>query len=139
MKTYKLTDMDWLIRLDVGDEIIKSLSSFSQDEGVKSASFTGIGAVGHLKYGYFDVEKKQYLPAEENISLEVLSLTGNIASVEGAPMVHAHIVVSFPDMSVKGGHLIEGTISVTGEIFLREYDIGIDRVGNERFRLNLID
>lgn len=138
MKKVKLSPNDWLVRLDVGDEIIASLVKFASEEDVKSASFSGLGAVGGLKYGYFDINDREYKVAEESISLEIVNLTGNLARIDGEPIVHAHISVGFPDMSVRGGHLVEGIISITGEIFIRTYDADIERAEEERFGLKLI-
>jgi hypothetical protein len=138
VKKLKLSENDWLVRLDVGDEIVGSIMEFARQEGVKAASLRGIGAVGGLKYGYFDVDDKEYKVAEESISLEIVSLVGNLARIDGEPILHAHIAVGFPDMSIRGGHLVEGTISVTGEIFVRIYDVGIERGKDEQFGLNLI-
>ena len=138
MKTLKLSSNDWLVRLDVGDEIVASLVKFAGDENVKSASISGIGAVGGLKYGYFDINKKEYQVAEETISLEIVNLTGNLARIDGAPILHAHISVGFPDMTIRGGHLVEGIISVTGEIFVHTYDVDIERDEKNQFGLKLI-
>lgn len=138
MKTHELSANDWLVRLDAGDEIITSLLEFTRAAGITAASFTGIGAVGELKYGYFDITKKEYKVAEETISLEIVSLVGNLARIDGEPIVHAHISVGFPDMSVRGGHLVQGVISVTGEIFVRTYRAEINRGRDEFFGLNLI-
>lgn len=138
MKKVKLSGSDWLLRLDAGDEIVASLVKFASEEGIRSASLSGIGAVGGLKYGYFNVSDREYKVAEESISLEIVNLTGNLARIDGAPIVHAHIMVGFPDMAVRGGHLVEGIISVTGEIFVRTYDAEITRGKDERFGLNLI-
>jgi predicted DNA-binding protein with PD1-like motif len=138
VKNVKLSANEWLLRLDVGDEIMKSLLAFARESRLPSASFTGIGAVGELKYGYFDLKAKKYRVAEESISLEIVSLVGNITWLDDDPIVHAHIAVGFPDMTVHGGHLVEGHISVTGEIFIRTYGVEIKRGKDERFNLNLI-
>ena len=138
MKKVKLSPNDWLVRLDVGDEIVASLVKFASEENVISASFSGLGAVGGLKYGYFNINDREYKVAEESISLEIVNLTGNLARIDGEPIVHAHISVGFPDMSVRGGHLVEGIISITGEIFIRTYDADIYRAEEELFGLKLI-
>ena len=138
MKTVKLSDKDWLLRLDFGDEIMKSLMAFAKQNSIASASFTGLGAVGGLKYGYFDLSAKKYRVAEESISLEIVSLVGNIGWLDDDPIIHAHIAAGFPDMTVRGGHLVEGNISVTAEIFIRTYDTAVKRGKDERFGLNLI-
>ena len=138
MKTFKLSTHDWLVRLDAGEEIMTSLAEFAHAGGITAASFTGIGAVGELKYGYFDISKKQYAVAEEKISLEIVSLVGNIARMDDEPIVHAHISVGFPDMSVRGGHLVQGVISVTAEIFVRTYKAEVKRAKDKFSGLNLI-
>jgi len=138
MKKVKLSPNDWLIRLDVGDEIVASLVKFASEENVKSASFSGLGAVGGLKYGYFNINDREYKVAEESTSLEIVNLSGNLARIDGEPIVHAHISVGFPDMSIRGGHLVEGIISITCEIFIRTYDADINRAEEEHFGLKLI-
>lgn len=138
MKKVKLSDTDWLVRLDAGDEIVASLMEFAREEKITGASLTGIGAVGGLKYGYFDIDLLEYQVAEEGISLEIVSLVGNLGRLDGEPILHAHISVGFPDRTIKGGHLVEGIISVTGEIFVRTYPTAIERGKDERFGLNLI-
>ena len=139
MKKQKLSPNDWLLRLDVGDEIIASLVQFAAEENVKSASLSGIGAVGGLKYGYFDINDKEYKVDEESISLEIVNLTGNLGRIDGEPIAHVHIMVGFPDMTVRGGHLVEGFISVTGEILIRTYDADITRAEDDMFGLKLIE
>jgi predicted DNA-binding protein with PD1-like motif len=126
------------VRLDAGDEIVASLLKFAGDENVKSASISGIGAVGGLKYGYFNINDKEYQVAEESISLEIVNLTGNLARIDGAPILHAHISVGFPDMTIRGGHLVEGIVSVTGEIYVHTYDVDIERDEKNQFGLKLI-
>ena len=44
----------------------------------------------------------------------------NISLRDGKPYVHLHVVVSFPDGSTKGGHLIGAHISPIAEIFVVE-------------------
>lgn len=73
---------------------------------------------------------------EENC--EITSLVGNISWTDGAPVVHAHVTLGGQDFSVVGGHLVEGTIGVTGEIWIRAASFPIHR-GPSAFRnLNLI-
>ncbi len=138
VKKTRLSDSDWLLRLDAGDEIVASVVQFAREEGINAASLTGIGAVGGLKYGYFDLETKEYQVKIEHISLEIVSLVGNLGRLDGEPILHAHIAVGFPDMTIRGGHLVEGKISVTGEIFIRTYQATIERGKDGHFGLNLI-
>ena len=120
MNYRKENDGSYLLRLEIGDEIIESLKIFALSEGLCGAIFEGIGAVDRASVGYFDLEKHDYSRAEIIGQREVLSLKGNIAvDSEGEPIVHAHIILGDAKMNCAGGHLFSGRISVTGEIFVR--------------------
>jgi predicted DNA-binding protein with PD1-like motif len=107
--------------LSKGDEIVKGLTEFAEKNHVTTAHFSAIGAIDKGKLGWFDPEKRAYKPIEVNEEVEILTLTGNISTgANGKPAVHAHIIVGMPDGQARGGHLIEGYISLTLQLFLDE-------------------
>ena len=113
----------FLVVLDVGDEMIASLKKLAAAERIGEASFTAIGAVRDVVLGYIDLESKSYLRREYGSdSMELVSAIGNLARLEGEPVVHCHATVGDRDMRVCGGHLFQAVASVTVEIFLRVYD-----------------
>jgi predicted DNA-binding protein with PD1-like motif len=113
----------FLVVLDVGDEMITSLKKLADAERIGEASFTAIGAVRDVVLGYIDLESKSYLRREfGSDSMELVSAIGNLARLEGEPVVHCHATVGDRDMRVYGGHLFQAVASVTVEIFLRVYD-----------------
>lgn len=119
----KRTEDGFLIVLDVGDEIIASLKKLAADERIGMASLTGIGAVRDVVLAYLDIGQKQYLKRRFGPeSMELVSLDGNLARLDGEPVAHCHAVVGDREMRLYGGHLFEATVSVTAEIYLRVYE-----------------
>src|SRR5665213_2953763 len=82
-----------------GDEVNAGLLQFAKEHRVTAAHFTAIGALSRAKLGYFDWEKKEYLPVEIGEQVKVLSLIGDIALEKNEPKVHAHMVVGKRDGS----------------------------------------
>jgi predicted DNA-binding protein with PD1-like motif len=118
----------FLVVLDAGDEMIASLRKLAEAERIGEASFTAIGAVRDVVLGYIALETKSYLRRELGTdSMELVSAIGNLARLDGEPVVHCHATVGDREMRVYGGHLFQAVASVTVEIFLRVYDGEITR------------
>lgn len=105
---------------DKGDEVMAGLVEFAKAKAVGAGHFTAIGAFEGLTLGYFDWESKEYRKIPVGEQVEVLSLIGDVALKDGAPKVHAHIVVGRSDGSTRGGHLLEGRVRPTLELILTE-------------------
>src|SRR3954447_20073680 len=105
---------------DTGDEAMAGLVEFARANKLGAARITAIGAFRDVVLGYFDWDAKQYkkIPVREQV--EVLSLIGDVALQDGAPKVHAHVVVGRSDGSTRGGHLVEGHVRPTLEVILTE-------------------
>ena len=103
-----------------GDEAKSELEGFARVHGLTAAHFTGIGAFSDVTLGYFDWERKEYeaIPIDEQ--LEVAALVGDIATHDGEPQVHAHLVVGDQSGRAHAGHLIEGHVRPTLEVVLTE-------------------
>ena len=96
----------FVIRLDSGDDVLKSLEEAVAEHGVKNGVFLGqIGSV--RKYRVHVVASDQMPPIdvfpEGEEPLDVLSLTGQVMNGR----IHAHIGFSGTDETF-GGHLEEG-------------------------------
>jgi hypothetical protein len=127
MKT-KRTESGFLVVLDVGDEIIASLKKLAASERIGLASLTGMGAVRDAVLGYIDIDLKQYLKREFGAeSMELVSLIGNLALLDGEPVAHAHAVLGDREMRTHAGHLFQATASVTVEIFIRVFEGEVSR------------
>lgn len=117
MKWKRIED-GYLLKPDVGDEIVTTIGSFVSEQGFKSGAVYGIGGVEGVVLGYYDLDAKQYLKRELDGIYEMVSLVGNVSMIGDEPFIHSHAVVSGPDMLALGGHLFEATVAITAEIFL---------------------
>lgn len=120
------------------DEIITTLTQFAEQQKIRSGSFSGIGAVEKTTLAYYDLDEKKYLPREFPERMELVSLQGNYAFLNGKPFVHCHAVISGRDYVAYAGHLMKATISATGEIFIQVTPNEISRGPDAMTGLNLI-
>jgi len=110
---------DVFVRLDEGEEIHASIQSLCVDLSITGAAITsGIGRVREVDFGYLD-EGGTYQRQVLREAVELLSVQGNVAMLEGKPFTHIHVVTSDDDHVVHGGHLFSAITLVTGEIHLR--------------------
>jgi predicted DNA-binding protein with PD1-like motif len=103
------------------DEAASELGRFARETGVNGASFTGVGAASAASLGWFDFEAKRYEPNDFSEQVEVVAITGDIATTEnGNPQVHAHVVIAKRGGAAFGGHLLKLRVCPTLEIILTE-------------------
>jgi predicted DNA-binding protein with PD1-like motif len=129
----------YLVRLVKGEEIIKTLSSFVDEQKILGGFVFGLGAFKDLTLGYFDSLKKEYIKKFIGDDLEFGNLTGSIAYLEGKPFVHAHVTAASPDLKAFCGHLFSATISATGEFMIIPFESKIERKPDPETGLNLLD
>ena len=124
---------------ETGDEAIAGLLDFARGNDIRSAFFFGVGAFERVTLAYFDLGTKEYehIPVGEQV--EVVSLAGNISTYDGEPKIHAHAVIGKRDGSVMGGHLIEGIVRPTLEVFVSASDTPLTRTRDEATNLPLLD
>jgi len=134
---YRKFDDHYVIRLDRGEEIVAKLKEVAQKEGIKLAYLTGIGAVGKVTAGVFDTKEKEFKGHTWEGDLEVVSIGGNINTMNGDTYAHFHISIADEEGHVYGGHLTEAVISGTGEMVLTEIKGNVDREYDEEIGLNL--
>ena len=109
----------YLVRLDKGERVRSALSALVRELKLTGGSLTAIGALSEAELAYFDEEVNEYRSHTFRGGLEVLSLVGNVSLLtDGEPMVHLHASLGKADFQVIGGHLNEGIVSVTLEVFL---------------------
>jgi predicted DNA-binding protein with PD1-like motif len=101
-----------------GDEVLSGLTDFAIANKVEDAHFTGIGAVSSATVAWLDVPKKSYYPIAVPEQVEVLSLTGDVATFNGKPVVHMHAVLGHHDGTTTGGHVFELNANPTLEVFV---------------------
>ena len=129
----------FVVVMDTGDEAFSSLTEFARRERVHAASLTAIGAFERAVLGFFDLDRRDYDHVTVDEQVEVVSLLGDLSlGVDGAPMLHAHVVVARRDGNALGGHLLEGVVRPTLEIVVSETDVHLQRRYDERSGLALI-
>ncbi len=131
MKYTKIVDgptKTYVLVFDVGDEVVAEISAFAKRENVTAARLTGIGALSQATLAALNHDTKKYEAFPVNQQVELLSLVGDIALRDGAPLLHAHAVVGHRDGSVAGGHLIMGRVWPTLELFVDVYPYQLQKV-----------
>lgn len=135
----KRTETGFLAVLDVGDEIISSVKRIAVSERIGLASIQGIGAVREAVLGYLDLDERQYLKRQFGPeSMELVSLLGNMARLEGEPVAHCHVVLGDREFRTFGGHLFEAITSVTVEVFIRVFEGEVSRQFDPNCGANLL-
>ncbi len=86
---------------DKGDDPVEELGRFARSHHVQTANFTALGAFRDVTLGYFDPAVMDYRRNQIEEQVEVVSLTGDIAAKDGAPAVHAHVVVARADATTR--------------------------------------
>ena len=125
------------LRLDRGDEVVSAIGQVCRQENITLGTISGLGAVYHIQVGLYQVEQRLYHANVFDRDMEIVSLTGNITTKDGALYLHIH--GSFADITgqVVGGHLNEAVISATGEIVIRVDHGQVERRMDDQVGLNV--
>jgi predicted DNA-binding protein with PD1-like motif len=108
----------YAVIFSTGDEALSGLTDFARQYNVTSAHFTAIGALSSAKLGWFNPARKMYKQIPVDSQVEVVAMIGDIALYKGKPVVHTHLVASFPDGSTRAGHVLEAHVSPTLEVMV---------------------
>jgi predicted DNA-binding protein with PD1-like motif len=118
---------NYVIVFAKGDDILSGLTAFAEQNHVTCAHFTGIGAVSAATLGCYDRDKQMYHIIPIKGQAETVSFIGNIATYKDKPTVHVHLSVAQTDGTIKGGHLFEGYVWPTLEIFLTSEPVTLNK------------
>lgn len=132
-------DGGFVVRLDLGEEVLSTLIRFVVDRGLKGAAITGIGAVRNTRIAWFDSHAKEYRHRDFAGDMELVNLTANLTWNGDDPFIHAHVTLSGEDFVAHSGHLVTSEIAVTGEFFIHDTGRQISRAPDSRTGLGLID
>lgn len=122
-----------------GDEVLSGLTEFAEQEKIGAGHFTGIGAFQSAMFGWFDEAHKAYRDIQINQQVELISLIGNVGLVNGAPQIHTHGAVGFPDGHTRGGHLLQAVAWPTVEVFFTAVPRPLVKSFDEETGLELFD
>lgn len=109
---------DYAVIFRPGDEPYAGLTEFAEKQRIHAAHFTAIGGFSDARLAWFDLEKKMFRVIPIDSQVEVVSLTGDIALLDGKPQVHMHCVVAYPDGTTRGGHILGAHVSPLLEVFV---------------------
>lgn len=139
MRLKKIDACNYIIRLEKGDLIISTLLEICKKNKIYLGYFNGIGALSQVELAHYSLKEKKYSYKIIRSQLELVSLYGNITLMKKENYIHSHIVVSNENMDCFGGHLKEGIVSATCEVFLIKINGNINRKHDSIIGLNLLD
>lgn len=127
----------YLVRNDLGEEIIENLKKLCEAEKITLGRVEAIGATDQAVIGIYDLHRKEYFHEEIHQFMEITSLNGNITTLEGKPYIHLHTTLAGQDHVIHGGHLIQMRVGATCEMFVTVFDGAVERRKDEGLGINL--
>ena len=116
---YREDEKILFIRMDDGENFVENLEKVLRETGITSGVIiSGIGMLKDFEIGWFNVEKKIYEKEQVSVPHELVSISGNISSLEGNPFAHMHVSLAGPSRALCGGHLFSGIVCNTVELFI---------------------
>lgn len=128
----------YVVRANVGEEVMRELQEFCREQQIKAGKFFAIGASKELKLGWYDVDIKEYIWQEFPEKLEIVSLLGNIAWKGDEVIAHAHGSFSDQRMQVVGGHVARLVVGAACEIVLERFEGKIEKAHDQQTGLNIM-
>jgi len=125
------------IRLETGDDVLKSLAEVAARYGVSGGWFNGIGSASDVELGYYDLERREYDRTAVPGEVEIASVAGPLSLLNGERHVHLHAVVSDRQGVPRAGHLFRAVVAATVEFVLLLAEAPIERTRDEATGLNL--
>lgn len=127
----------YMVRIDLDEDVIESLKKLCEKERIRLGRVEAIGATDHAVIGVFDLVKKEYYPEKVDEFMEIVSLNGNITTMDGKPYVHLHAALADQQHVIHGGHVLEMQVGATCEMFITVLDGEVNRSRNEALGINL--
>ena len=134
----KLGTDRYVLRLESGDDILQSLRQFAVSKKLGAALIEGIGSLSKVKLGHYDFKTKKYSYETFEDDLEILTLSGNIATLGKQALPHVHVTLGRRDFSVIGGHLDEGSAANMVEVVISKTPGKLVKEKDEHIGLNVL-
>ena len=135
----KSSTTEYAVIFRTGDDPYAGLTQFAAKYHIQSAHFTAIGAFHDVRLGFYDPDKKMYRLIPIDTQVEVVSLVGDIAQLNGKPAVHMHCVVSMPDGHALGGHFLSAHVQPLLEVFVTADPVALHKKHDDATGLTLMD
>jgi len=130
---------NYLVILEKGENINKSLEDFAKKYNIESGFFSGIGAIENPTLSFYNAHKKEYINKEFYDKFELISCNGNFAQKDDRIFAHIHVVLSNAEMQTIGGHLNQGIVTATAEFYVITNGQTWKRLYNDKIGLFLIN
>src|SRR6266852_1069095 len=128
----------YVLRLESGDDILQSLRQFTTAKRSSASLIEGIGSLSKVKLGHYDFRTRKYSYETFEDDLEILNLSGNVASMNRQPLPHVHATLGRRDFSVIGGHMDEGSAANMVEIGIWKLPGKLIKAKNDEIGLNVL-
>lgn len=135
---YRRFGNTYLVRMDVGEEIVEELKSLCRTENIRLAQVDAIGAVRQAVIGVYDLEKQAYHREDLEGFMEIAGLQGSVTRMNGEVYPHLHVTLAGQDNQVHAGHVIGLIVGATCEMFVRVLDGEVSRERDEDIGINVI-
>ena len=109
-----------LLGLETGDDLLSSVTAYVTEHNIRAAAVSFLGAVRRASLRYYNQDAKSYIDFDVNQHLEILSGTGNVSVLDGAPFVHIHAAFADEEGAAYGGHVNNGTEVFACEVTIAE-------------------
>lgn len=139
MKKILQENRRYILRFDLGEDVIEKLKNFCGDEKIGSGFISGIGTTSEVILGLYDLKNKKYIDNSIVKNMEIASFSGNISVFEDEPVIHAHGVFSDENNVCLGGHVKKMITGATCEVFMIRLDQEIERAKSEKIGINLME
>lgn len=126
-----------IVRMDPGDEVVEIVKKVCLAENVKLAMINALGAIDYFEVGAYSVPEKKYYKNEYKGEFEIVSLHGNITTLNGEFYSHMHMCAADKTGKTYGGHLNKAIISATCEMFITIINGKVDREKSDKTGLNI--
>lgn len=127
-----------LLVLKRGEELHAKLQEFAREHELKGAWVQGLGGSGAMTLGYYNLTEREYEWRAVSDNLEILSLQGNLAWVDGKPFWHLHGSFGRSDFTTVGGHIKEMVVGLTCELLITHLDMSLSRTFDDETGLKLL-
>ena len=128
----------YVLRLESGDDILLSIRQFATAKRLSAGLIEGIGSLNKVKLGHYDFKTRKYSYETFEDDLEILTLSGNIASMNRQPLPHVHVTLGRRDFSVIGGHMDEGSSANMVEIGIWKLPGKLVKTKDNQIGLNVL-
>lgn len=138
MVSKKVSD-GWLLRAEKGEQLMRSLQSFCEEQDIRSGIISGLGGALWAELAFYHLDQKAYEFDRIDEPLEISNLSGNISSVNEKPFLHVHATVADMNYHSYAGHLKELEVGGTCEVYIKTFPEPVSRVHNDEIGLKLLD